>query len=79
MLCSSLAATLTFSSGCRAFIEYLNSRKTYQPSHRAIFSEHPGGKNEGKSKGEAEERNKKVFIFFYRVYTLSFDRSRGIQ
>ena len=38
--CSSLVATLTISSDCRAFIEYHDSRKTSH-HHRAIFSEQP--------------------------------------
>ena len=38
---SSLVATLTLSIDCRAFIEYPDSRKIFQPSHPVIFSEHP--------------------------------------
>ena len=32
---------LTISSECRAFIEYLDSRKIYQSPHRATSSVHP--------------------------------------
>ena len=38
---SSLVAPQTHSSDCRAHIEYPDSRKFSQPSHQALFSEHP--------------------------------------
>ena len=41
MYCTSMVSTLTLSSDSRAFIDFPNSRKISQPSHRAIFSEHP--------------------------------------